>query len=59
MKLKDKLIDFFHRSRTETEGDAPAGFESEVMLVRDSSTGEIRRVEAPNEEGNKTDASDA
>lgn len=46
-----KLKDLFHRNKTEPEGDAPEGFESEVMLIRDKTTGEVRRLQVDDSGG--------
>ena len=46
-----KIKDLLHRSKTELEGDAPEGYESEVMLIRDKETGEARRLKVDDSGG--------
>lgn len=54
-----KLRDLFHRSKTEPEGDAPEGFEDNVMLIRDPATGKITRLQVDTEKDGDADAPDA
>ena len=53
-----KLRDWFHRDHNEPEGDAPEGYESEVMLIRDKETGEVKRLQV-DDSGGDNDAPDA
>lgn len=52
-----KLRDWLHRDHNEPEGDAPEGFEDNVMYQRDPD-GKIRRVEPFAKDGD-SDAPDA
>ena len=53
-----KIRDLFHRNKTEPEGDAPEGYESEVMLIRDKTTGEVKRLQV-DDSGGDNDAPNA
>lgn len=54
-----KLRDWLHRDHNEPEGDAPEGFEDNVMLIRDPVTGKIKRLQVEPEKDGEDDAPDA